>query len=117
MLLLLTKDRWYWWADVPVKKHAHVFALPVTTYQGEPTIEYRGIFINDEAPSLTSWVNEKFGPVYNSEFYKKVFELLLRMKVRHLEQDCDLVVANLMLGKFPMARHVVWQPRLFLFHR
>lgn len=44
-------------------------------------MKYRGIFINDEAPALTGWVNEKYGPVYGSEFYKKVFELLLRLKV------------------------------------
>lgn len=29
---------------------------------------------------MTGWVLEKFGK-YNSEFYKKVFELLLRLKV------------------------------------
>lgn len=44
-------------------------------------MKYRGIFINDEAPSLTGWVHEHFGAVYDSEFYKKVFELLLRLKV------------------------------------
>jgi hypothetical protein len=65
--------------------------LPITTYQGEPGIEYRGVFINDEAPSLTCWVLEKFGPVYNSELYKKVFELLLRMKVSFWER-LDTVV-------------------------
>jgi hypothetical protein len=44
-------------------------------------VQYRGIFINDETPALTDWVHEKFGPRYNSAFYSKVFELLLRMKV------------------------------------
>lgn len=61
-----------------------MFALPLTRHQGEPSKQYRGIFINDEAPGLTDWVHEKFGSVYNSEFYKKVFELLLRLKVRWL---------------------------------
>jgi Glycosyl hydrolase family 115 len=55
----------------------------VTTIQGEPSVRFRGIFINDEAPALTGWVRENFGK-YNVEFYKKVFELLLRLKVSSL---------------------------------
>lgn len=46
-------------------------------------MRYRGIFINDEAPALTGWVREKFGG-YNVKFYKKVFELLLRLKANFL---------------------------------
>lgn len=64
-----------------IERQAHVYALPVSTVQGEPSVRYRGFFINDEAPALTDWVHEKFGSCYNSEFYVKVFELLLRMKV------------------------------------
>ncbi|KAL2856504.1 hypothetical protein BJY01DRAFT_263531 [Aspergillus pseudoustus] len=75
---------WHWWADVPVKVQQHLYALPVTVHQGEPSVRYRGIFINDEAPSLTSWVHEKFGKKYNAEFYKTVFELLLRLKANFL---------------------------------
>ncbi|KAJ5263814.1 hypothetical protein N7478_011419 [Penicillium angulare] len=74
---------WYWWADVPAKFHSEIYALPVTTTHGEPSIQYRGIFINDEAPALTGWVLEKFGS-YNSEFYKKVYELLLRLKANFM---------------------------------
>ncbi|KAH7310735.1 hypothetical protein B0I35DRAFT_378520 [Stachybotrys elegans] len=71
---------WHWWADVAIQPRQEIHALPVKTIHGEPSVQYRGIFINDEAPSLTAWVQEKFGPVYNSEFYKTVFELILRMK-------------------------------------
>lgn len=46
-------------------------------------MRYRGIFINDEAPALTGWVREKFGG-YNVRFYKKVFELLLRLRANFL---------------------------------
>ncbi|KAJ5080953.1 hypothetical protein N7456_013663 [Penicillium angulare] len=74
---------WYWWADVPAKFHSEIYALPVTTTYGEPSIQYRGIFINDEAPALTGWVLEKFGS-YDSEFYKKVYELLLRLKANFM---------------------------------
>ena len=77
---LIPRTSWYWWADVAVQPREHVYALPGTVRHGSPSVQYRGIFINDEAPALTDWAHEKFGPVYNSEFYKMVFELLLRMK-------------------------------------
>ena len=73
--------RWYWWADVPIASHRHVYALPVETSHGEPSVQYRGIFINDETPALVDWAHEKFGSKLNSAFYEKVFELLLRLKV------------------------------------
>jgi len=70
---------WYWWADVPVKKHSNLYISQMRFYSGEPKVKYRGIFINDEAPALSGWVNEKFGG-FNSKFYEHVFELILRMK-------------------------------------
>ncbi|KAF3040458.1 hypothetical protein E8E12_002939 [Didymella heteroderae] len=75
---------WHWWADVPVKRSPCIYALDVRTVQGPPSVKYRGIFINDEAPALSAWVHEKYGPKYNSEFYKHVFELLLRLKANFL---------------------------------
>ena len=74
---------WYWWADVPVQHHDELFVKPGTYVQGPPAVKYRGIFLNDEAPSLTGWVKEKYGN-YNHEFYTKVFELLLRLKANYL---------------------------------
>ena len=74
---------WYWWADVPVQQRDSLFIKPGKFAQGEPAVKYRGIFLNDEAPSLTGWVNEKFGG-YNHQFYAKVFELILRMKGNYL---------------------------------
>ena len=74
---------WYYWADVPVKKQSELHILPGIHSQGEPKVKYRGIFINDEAPALTGWAFEKFGG-FNSKFYDKVFELILRMKGNYL---------------------------------
>src|SRR5712691_2396549 len=74
---------WYWWADVPVQHHDELFVKPGIHVQGPPAVKYRGIFLNDEAPSLTGWVKEKYGN-YNHEFYTKVFELLLRLKGNYL---------------------------------
>jgi hypothetical protein len=74
---------WYWWADVPVQHHDEILAKPGIYVQGPPAVKYRGILLNDEAPSLTGWVREKYGN-YNHEFYTKVFELLLRLKANYL---------------------------------
>ncbi|MFH6997452.1 glycosyl hydrolase 115 family protein [Flavobacterium sp. FlaQc-57] len=74
---------WYFWADVPVKKQSELHVLPGIHTQGEPKVKYRGIFINDEAPALSGWAFEKFGG-FNSKFYDKVFELILRMKGNYL---------------------------------
>jgi hypothetical protein len=74
---------WYWWADVPVPHQNSLFVKPGRYVQGPPAVKYRGIFLNDEAPSLTGWVREKYGN-YNHEFYSRVFELLLRLKANYL---------------------------------
>jgi hypothetical protein len=67
----------------PVRRQAALYVLPGRHTQGEPAVKYRGIFINDEAPALSGWTREKFGG-FNSKFYEKVFELVLRMKGNYL---------------------------------
>ena len=74
---------WYWWADVPVKEAKNLYIEPDTRVHAAPHVKYRGIFLNDEAPALTGWVQEKFGD-YNHEFYQHVFELLMRLKSNFL---------------------------------
>ncbi|KKP06738.1 hypothetical protein THAR02_01123 [Trichoderma harzianum] len=75
---------WHWWADVPPKKQQQIYALPVTTSNGEPSVKYRGIFINDECPGMDSWVHEKFGPTFDANLYHYIFELLLRLKANFM---------------------------------
>ena len=70
---------WTWWADVPVKQQSELYVLPGRTVYGEPAVKYRGIFLNDEEPALGRWAVENYGG-FNSQFYEKVFELLLRLK-------------------------------------
>ncbi len=74
---------WYYWADVPVAKKKNIYILGETRVQQAPAVKYRGIFLNDEAPALTSWVQENHGN-YTHEFYVKVFELLLRLKANFM---------------------------------
>jgi hypothetical protein len=74
---------WWWWADVPVKKKKEVHVHLTTSLTDAPRVKYRGIFINDEAPALSTWSREKFGG-FNHRFYEKVFELMLRLKANYL---------------------------------
>jgi hypothetical protein len=79
---------WYWWADVtPVQKQV-LYVEPGTFVQGEPSVQYRGIFINDERfGGWARWAEQNFdketGKV-GPKTYKKVFELLLRLKANYL---------------------------------
>ncbi len=49
----------------------------------EPSVYYRGFFINDEWPAFGNWATEKFGGV-NAKCYRKIFELLLRLKGNYM---------------------------------
>ncbi|PLB54690.1 hypothetical protein P170DRAFT_442744 [Aspergillus steynii IBT 23096] len=75
---------WYWWADVPVKTKTGIWVSPEGTFQKSPSVKYRGFFINDESPALSGWVGENFGDTFNSAFYRRVFELCLRLKGNYL---------------------------------
>ncbi|MCM1254364.1 MAG: glycosyl hydrolase 115 family protein [Clostridium sp.] len=75
---------WRFLADVPVKKREE-FTLPenycVTDY---PSVEYRGIFINDEE-ELEAWAqNYMKEPTIGIRTYEKIFELLLRLKANYI---------------------------------
>ncbi|HET8656444.1 MAG TPA: glycosyl hydrolase 115 family protein [Longimicrobiaceae bacterium] len=74
---------WAWWADVPVRHRDALFVLPGRHSDGTPAVKYRGIFLNDEAPALSGWVNQTFGG-FNHRFYEHVFELILRLKGNYL---------------------------------
>ena len=72
---------WYYWADAPIDKHETIYIINGTRTDGEPAVRWRGLFLNDEAPCLTSWVKNTFGTNYGDHrFYEKVFELILRLK-------------------------------------
>ncbi|WP_307679955.1 glycosyl hydrolase 115 family protein [Streptomyces sp. V4I2] len=76
---------WYWWADVPVV-HRDTVAVPAGPLKRrEPSVRYRGVFINDEQ-NLTTWSRRTQEPDKNigPETYKRVFELLLRLKANYL---------------------------------
>ena len=76
---------WYWWADVPVEHRDTVTVPAGRCVRHEPSVRYRGVFINDEQ-NLTTWshrtqeTDKNIGP----ETYQRVFELLLRLKANYL---------------------------------
>ncbi|MCF3107719.1 glycosyl hydrolase 115 family protein [Niabella sp. CC-SYL272] len=74
---------WYWWADVPVKRKPELFFKNGIYHYPSPSVKYRGIFLNDEAPALSGWTKEKFGG-FNHKMYERVFELLIRLKANYL---------------------------------
>ena len=76
---------WYDWMDVPAVRHTNLAIQKGTYTAGEPAVRYRGLFLNDEAPCLTSWVKKTFGTNYGGhEFYARVFELILRLRGNYL---------------------------------
>ena len=49
----------------------------------EPSVKYRGFFINDEWPCFGNWTFSHFGG-FTAEMYDKIFEFLLRLKGNYL---------------------------------
>ncbi len=73
-----------YWGDVePVKKSRLVLGADIEVVSKEPSVRYRGFFINDEWPCFGNWVTSHFGD-FNADAYEHVFEFLLRMKGNYL---------------------------------
>lgn len=74
---------WYWWADVPVKEQKELVLNQNDFQSKEPSVKYRGIFLNDEDWGLQPWAAKTFEPETKDigpKTYAKIFELLLRLK-------------------------------------
>lgn len=78
---------WYWWADAPIVKKDQLH-LKVDKYiSKEPTVKYRGIFINDEDWGLYRWSKRNFEKEvgnFGPRTYAKICELLLRLQANYL---------------------------------
>ncbi|MBN2162108.1 MAG: glycosyl hydrolase 115 family protein [Pontiellaceae bacterium] len=74
---------WYWWADVPVEKRDEAYVLAGRYASGEPSVKYRGIFINDEDWGLHPWsihtYEKELGDI-GPKTYAAIFELMLRLR-------------------------------------
>ncbi len=70
---------WYWGDVEPLRREDVRLGDDIETVSKEPSVRYRGFFINDEWPCFGTWANRHFGGV-NAAMYDHVFELLLRLK-------------------------------------
>ena len=78
---------WIWWADVVPANKAELYAVGEKTISKEPSVKYRGIFINDEDFALQPWAAKGIDKQYNNigpNTYAKVMELLLRLRANTL---------------------------------
>lgn len=73
----------YFGDAVPQKCSEPCIDISETVVSKEPSVKYRGFFINDEWPAFGNWCTEKFGGI-NAKAYRKIFELLLRMKGNYM---------------------------------
>lgn len=72
-----------YFGDAVVEKKEEIHLLQNTFFSKQPSVEYRGFFINDEWPAFGNWCLQHFGDV-NAKAYDHIFELLLRMKGNYL---------------------------------
>ena len=82
---LMGVSPWEWWADVTPSR-LESFRLPsgFRTEQS-PSVEYRGIFINDEDWGMMPWSGKNYEPTdvkgqIGPKTHEKIFELLLRLR-------------------------------------
>lgn len=73
----------FWGDAAPAKKKNAEIKKDIETISKEPSVKYRGFFINDEWPCFGNWVCEHYGG-FNAAAYEHVFEFLLRMKGNYL---------------------------------
>lgn len=74
---------WEWWADVTPKQTEECILSIEPKVYGEPSVKYRGLFLNDEDWGLQRWAALNLEPETGDlgpKTYAKVFELLLRLR-------------------------------------
>ncbi len=82
---LLGVSPWEWWADATPKPKDRLVLQEGYVNEQAPSVEFRGIFINDEDWGLMPWASKTYepsvekgriGPMANA----RIFELLLRLR-------------------------------------
>ena len=68
---------------VPAHREEMEFTAKDSMVSKEPSVKYRGFFINDEWPAFGNWCLKRFGG-FNARCYEHIFELLLRLKGNYL---------------------------------
>lgn len=84
---LMGVSPYIWWADVVPAHKDRLYASAGRSVTGEPSVKYRGIFINDEDWGFQPWAAKNMDPDRNNvgpNSYAKVMELLLRLRANTL---------------------------------
>lgn len=75
---------WIWWGDVVPEKRSRLVLNDDFRTEQQPSVAYRGIFLNDEDWSLRPWSHKTYEPSGKSQIgprtYRKIFELMLRLR-------------------------------------
>ena len=75
---------WIWWGDVVPQRKQRLILSENFSIKQHPSVEYRGIFLNDEDWSLRNWRcgDEKSAPQgqIGVQTYKRIFQLMLRLR-------------------------------------
>lgn len=73
---------WVWWGDVRPFSRSRLTISSDFVMEHVPSVQYRGIFINDEDWSLREWSTKTYEPEQpmGPKTYKALFQLLLRLR-------------------------------------
>ncbi|WP_343528027.1 glycosyl hydrolase 115 family protein [Sphingomonas sp.] len=78
---------WEWWADVTPRRRSRIAIDDAMIVSREPSVRYRGIFLNDEDWGLQPWAAKTFDRAKGNigpKTYARVFELMWRLKANTL---------------------------------
>lgn len=78
---------WEWWADVTPQRVDRLAVSGTRQRSSTPSVQYRGIFVNDEDWALQPWAAKTFEPEVGDigpKTYGKIFELMWRLKANLL---------------------------------
>lgn len=124
---LMGVSPYIWWADVVPPSLSEVFIEGDEMFSDSPSVQYRGIFINDEDWGILPWARKGIDKMYNNlatNTYEKVAELLLRLRANTLwpcnhgssrafwTLQSNLDVARnygIVLGGGTMLRETLWE--------
>lgn len=74
---------WEWWADVTPRRVSRLVADSARKLSSSPSVQYRGIFLNDEDWGLQPWAAKTYEPETGDigpKTYARIFELMWRLK-------------------------------------
>ena len=79
---------WIWWGDVVPERRSRLAIASDFVSRQQPSVAYRGIFLNDEDWSLRPWSQTTHDPSPTGQIgvatYKRIFQLLLRLRANAL---------------------------------